>query len=461
MAAHSLQQIPTDGENRLIYDQVCNIWRERTELERSEAANATALDRLWWFPRMLEPMRYKAVDGGRGGAKSWTFAQALIHLGCQQPLFIVCAREIQNSLADSVKKLIEDEIKRMGLASYFRITREEIVGANGTRFVFKGLRNNPDAIKSLEGCDICWVEEAQSISQDSLDMLIPTVRKPDSEIWFSWNEKAKVCPVGERFPLYNSADNVLRFRVNYYDNPFLPDVLEEECRFCRVNFPARYRRIWLGEPGHIEYQILRPEWWPQYTDYNDVERRLTYKFITADTAFETGEENDYTAIQCWGMEGRDRLYLLDEIYSKWEFPELVKNARQFWEKHQDSTHGRQARDFWIEKKASGHSLIQTLRREGIRARGWLPKAFSFPANKIAGFKEMSWLVAPDVDRGETTGDVWLPSHDIYADVDSFIDHCAAISEDESHDHDDRGDAAKIAVSIFRKRRGISKNKKAG
>ncbi len=463
----TLQQAVHFATQYHIYDEGMGVWRERNEHEQHEAANAQVYDRAWWWPELLKPKRYKAVDGGRGGAKSWTFAQALLHLGSQRPLFIVCAREIQNSLADSVKKLIEDEIRRMNLESYYRSTREEIQGVNGTRFVFKGLRSNPDAVKSLEGCDICWVEEAQSISQESLDMLIPTVRKEEynddgelvwqSEVWFSWNEKAVMCPVGERFPKDNPYDNTYRLRVNYYDNPFLPSVLFEEAQACRVLFPARYRSIWLGETGHTEFQILRPEWWPLYVDYTDVERRCTYKFITADTAFETGQENDYSVFQCWGIENRQRLYMLDEVYGKWEFPELVTQARKFWKKHSDPTYGRQVREFWVEKKASGHSLIQTLRREKIKARGWLPKKFQFPDNKIAGFKEMSWIVAPDVASGETTGDVWLPHESIYPDIDSFIDHCGAISEDDSHEHDDRGDAAKMAVSIFRKMGGGRKH----
>jgi len=448
---------PSSEPSPLIYDEDIGDWRDFRSDDIHEAANASQFDRAWWWPELLKPRRYKSVDGGRGGAKSWGFAQALLHLGSQRKLFIVCAREIQNSLADSVKKLIEDEIERMGLGDYFRSTRDEIIGVNGTRFVFKGLLRNPDAVKSLEGCDICWVEEAQSISQESLEMLIPTVRKESSEVWFSWNEKAQLSPVGERFPLNGSPDNVFRLRVNYYDNPFLPNVLLEEAQACRILFPARYRSIWLGETGHTEFQILRPEWWPQYVDYTDVERRITYKFITGDTALETGQENDFSAFQCWGIENNKRLYMLDEIYGKWEFPELVRNARDFWNKHSDATHGRQVKDFWIEKRASGHSLIQTLRRQSgengkkIKARGWLPKQFKFPDNKIAGFKEMSWLVAPDPKSGETTGRVWLPDSEIYPHVDSFIDHCGAISEDDSHENDDRGDAAKIAVSIFRKR----------
>ena len=452
-----LKPIPAALDD-IIYDEALGRWREYNDHDHSEAANAEKLDRLWWFQRMLEPKRYKCVDGGRGGAKSWTFAQALIHLGCQKKLFIVCAREVQNSLADSVKKLIEDEIERMGIAHLFTFTKNEIIGANGTRFVFKGLLRNPDAVKSLEGCDICWVEEAQSISQDSLEMLLPTVRKDGSEVWFSWNEKAKICAVGERFPLANIDPEAMRFRVNYYDNPFLPKTLATEAHFCRVNFPERYRRIWLGEAGHIEFQILRPEWWPQYTNAAEVESRVTFKFITGDTAFETGQENDYSCFQCWGCEGTDRVYLLDEVYGKWEYPELVRNARNFWNKHKDATYGRAAQAFYIEKKASGHSLIQTLRREGVKARGWLPKQFKFPDNKIAGFKEVSWIVAPDPDSNETTGDtVWLPAESIHPWVSSLIDHCAAISEDDTHDNDDRGDAMKIAVSVFRQRGGGRKH----
>lgn len=417
-----------------------------------ESRRVKVHQRSWLFPELLKSYRFKVLYGGRGGAKSWAIAQALLHIASQKPAFIVCAREIQKSIKESVKKLLEDEIKRLGWQHLFISTLTEIVGLNGSRFSFVGLRHDPDGVKSLEGANYVWVEEAQSISSDNLETLIPTIRAAGSEIWFSFNPRAETDAVYQRF-IVNKDARALCIKVNYYDNPFLPDELLQEAMLCRKLFPLRYRAIWLGEVGVTEFQMLRPDWWPRYINLAQVEARVTHKYITADTAFESGKENDYTAMQCWGAEGKKRLYLLDEIFGKWEFPELVANARKFWRKHSDAANGRQVKEFWIEKKASGHSLIQTLRREQIRARGWSPKAFDFPDNKIAGFKEMSWLVAPHPDSEYGTGDVWIPDDSIYAGGQSFIDHCAAISEDETHEYDDRGDAAKIAVSVWRKMGG--------
>jgi phage terminase large subunit len=143
--------------------------------------------------------RYKAFWGGRAGTKSWTFASQLLLLGVEKPLRILCCREIQNSIRDSVKRLLEDRIEAMGLQSYYTWTDSEIRGHNGTLFIFKGLWRNPETVKSLEGADIVWIEEAQAISQASLRTLTPTVRKPGSEIWFSWNPRNRDDPVDVMF----------------------------------------------------------------------------------------------------------------------------------------------------------------------------------------------------------------------------------------------------------------------
>lgn len=409
--------------------------------------------RSWLFPHLLTYHRFKVLYGGRGGAKSWAIAQALLHLASQSTLFIVCAREIQKSIKDSVKKLLEDEIERLGWGHLFTSTLTDIRGLNGSRITFVGLRHDPDGIKSLEGADITWIEEAQSVSHNSLGKLIPTViRRSHSQVWFSMNPESAADAVYERF-IANKDPRAWVIKVNYYDNPFLPDGLLQEAMHCRRHFPTRYRQIWLGEVGLVERQIFRPEHWSIYASLTEVESRTTYKFITADTAFETNKENDESAFQCWGAEGNRRLYLLDEIHGRWEYPELVSNARKFWRKHSDNSYGRKVQHMYIEKKASGHSLVQTLRREQIQARGWLPKDYRFPDNKIAGFKEAAWLASPHPDSKHSTGDIWLPDSSIYPDIDSFIDQCASISEDDSHDHDDRADAMKMAVSIWRKMGG--------
>ena len=127
------------------------------------------------FEPLRKPARYKVFYGGRGGAKSWAYGLELISQSLQRPLRILCARELQISIADSVHKLLGDLISRLKLDPYFEITKTQIRSLNGSEFIFKGLRHNAQEIKSLEGVDICWVEEAQSVSRESWELLIPTI----------------------------------------------------------------------------------------------------------------------------------------------------------------------------------------------------------------------------------------------------------------------------------------------
>jgi len=143
------------------------------------------------FPLKLEclfkPSRYKVLYGGRGGAKSWGVARALLIKGAQAPLRVLCAREFQTSIKDSVHKLLCDQIEALGLLGFYEITQTSIRGKNGTEFSFVGLKNNVANVKSYEGVDVCWVEEAQTTSRMSWNVLIPTIRKEKSEIWITFN----------------------------------------------------------------------------------------------------------------------------------------------------------------------------------------------------------------------------------------------------------------------------------
>ena len=147
------------------------------------------------FSALFEPKRYKIYFGGRGGAKSWNFARALIALAYTKKLRILCTREYQSSIADSVHALISDQISEVGLDDYFTVKRDYIESHTGSLFLFAGLRRDPKKVKSTEGIDIAWVEEADTISNESLDLLIPTVRKPGSELWFSFNPDQESDPV--------------------------------------------------------------------------------------------------------------------------------------------------------------------------------------------------------------------------------------------------------------------------
>lgn len=201
------------------------------------------------FPLKLQPLfkpsRYKVLYGGRGGAKSWGIARALLILGAKKPLRILCAREFQTSIKDSVHKLLGDQIIDLGLQSFYEITERAIRGANGTEFFFTGLKNNPTNIKSFEGVDICWCEEAQSISRMSWKILIPTIRKPGSEIWVSFNPELETDETYQRFVIHPPQDAIL-IKINYWDNPWFPEVLRMEMESLKALDHEAYMQVWEG-----------------------------------------------------------------------------------------------------------------------------------------------------------------------------------------------------------------------
>ena len=202
------------------------------------------------------PVRYRAAHGGRGSAKSHSFATALLLKATQAPLRIGCFREIQKSIRDSVKRLLDDKIRDCGLQDEFESTDTEIRGKNGSLFIFGGLRTNPDAVKSTEGIDIAAVFEANRVSQRSWDLLIPTVRKPGSEIWAEWNPEHETDPVDQLFRGEGGAPpgSIIR-QVNWVDNPFFPDVLKQELEWDLNRDPEKYQHIWMG--GYVRNSEAR------------------------------------------------------------------------------------------------------------------------------------------------------------------------------------------------------------
>ena len=198
------------------------------------------------FEGLFKPHRYKVYYGGRGSSKSWSVARALLLQGYAKPMRILCAREIQRSISDSVHKLLSEQLSILGLDGFYTITRDAIRGANGTEFIFKGLRMNPQEIKSTEGIDIAWVEEAQAVSAESWDVLIPTIRKPKSEIWLTFNPLDENDPTYQRFIL-NAPKDALVVKVNYDGNPAFPEVLKKEMEWLKERDYEAYLHIWEGE----------------------------------------------------------------------------------------------------------------------------------------------------------------------------------------------------------------------
>jgi phage terminase large subunit len=194
------------------------------------------------------PVRYRASFGGRGSAKSHSLCSAAVLKGAERPLRVGVYREIQKSIRDSAKRLLDDKIEANGLTGFYESTDTEIRGKNGTLFLFNGLRTNPDAIKSTEGLDLAIVMEANKVAQRSWDLLIPTVRKPGSEIWAEWNPEDPKDPVDVMFrgPDGPPPGSIVR-RINWEDNPFFPEVLRAELEHDKRRDPEKYAHIWLGE----------------------------------------------------------------------------------------------------------------------------------------------------------------------------------------------------------------------
>jgi phage terminase large subunit len=201
------------------------------------------------FPIKLEGLfkksRYKVLHGGRGGAKSWGIARALLILGAKNPIRILCAREFMTSMRDSVHKLLCDQIESLGLLNFYEITQASIRGKNGTEFAFVGLKNNVANVKSYEGIDICWVEEAQTVSRLSWNILIPTIRKTGSEIWVSFNPELETDETYQRF-VANPPEDCITMRVNWYDNPWFPDTLRMEKDALKQRDEEAYNQVWEG-----------------------------------------------------------------------------------------------------------------------------------------------------------------------------------------------------------------------
>ena len=189
--------------------------------------------------------RYRVLFGGRGGAKSWGVARALLILAARDQLRILCAREYQTSIKDSVHKLLSDQITELGLDGFYEITQASIKGKNGSEFFFVGLKNNISNVKSFEGIDVCWVEEAQTVSKSSWNVVIPTIRKEKSEIWVTFNPELETDDTFQRFVAPPPKDCVIE-KINWSDNPWFPETLRLEKDALKERDIESYNTVWEG-----------------------------------------------------------------------------------------------------------------------------------------------------------------------------------------------------------------------
>lgn len=204
--------------------------------------------------------RYKIAYGGRGSGKSYGVAQRFMCFAIQLPgARILCTKETQNSLSDSALAILKRVIHDHNLDGMFQQTKHGLACVNGAEFIFRGLQH-PDRIKSLDGISHCWVEEGQKISQDAWDILVPTIREEDSEIWVTFNPDLEDDPAYKNF-VVNTREEAIIEKINYLDNPFFPEVLHKEMEWDRTNDFDKYLHVWEGNcRTYSDSQVFHNKW---------------------------------------------------------------------------------------------------------------------------------------------------------------------------------------------------------
>lgn len=330
--------------------------RETTQ-SRSPASSGSSSTSVIRTPRklapLLEPSRYKGLHGGRGSGKSHFFAELLIEEATIHPGYrAVCVREVQKSLKQSVKLLVEDKIRSMGVSHLFEVLEAEIRTPGGGVIIFQGMQNHTaDSIKSLEGFDRAWVEEAQSLSQRSLDLLRPTIRKPRSELWFSWNPNNPTDPVDVLLRGENPPSDAKVIEINWHDNPWLPDELRQEQEDDKRRDPDKWAHVWGGHYArNSEARVFR-NW-------------IVEEFDTPDGAIhrfgaDWGFAIDPTVLVRCHIDGR-KLYVDQEA---WQVGcEIDKTPGLF-----DRIAG--SRQFLIRADSSRPETVSYMRRQGFKIVG--------------------------------------------------------------------------------------------
>ncbi len=287
------------------------------------------------FEPLLAPARYKGAHGGRGSGKSHFFAELAVYRCVQDPgIRLVCVREVQKSLRESVKLLTEDKIRVLGVEPLFNILHDRIETPGDGLILFQGMADHTaESIKSLEGFDIAYVEEAQTFTARSLELLRPTIRKPESELWFSWNPRSASDPVDAFFRGMEPPPDSVIVRTSYRDNPFFPAVLEEERQFDeRVN-RHRYGHIWLGEYEPMAIGAI----WDRLTIHEgrraeapDLERIL----VAVDPAVSAEVGSDYHGIIVCAEGADGRGYVLEDGSMRGTPRQWAGRAVALFDKHE-------------------------------------------------------------------------------------------------------------------------------
>ena len=294
------------------------------------------------MPAEFEPFigasRYKAAYGGRGSGKSHAFATlAVLKAANKSGARIVCVREVQKSLKESAKRLIEDKINALGLGEHFRIMNDQIITPGNGIILFEGMQDHSaESIKSLEGFDVAWVEEAQTLSALSLEYLRPTIRSPGSELWFSWNPRNATDPVDDFFRGDKPPENAVIRKINHGDNPFFPGELESERQADYIARKGRYAHIWDGEYEPMSVGAI----WDRATINQNRRHEMPEMgrvVVAVDPAVSANPGSDEHGIIVAGVGDDGRGYVLDDFSRRGTPRQWADRALAAFDKHDADT----------------------------------------------------------------------------------------------------------------------------
>ncbi len=315
------------------------------------------------FQDLYRPHRYKCYYGGRGGAKSTAFADALLYQADENPLRILCTREKQNSIKDSVHALLKERIAA-GNYTCYTVTETEIRHDNGSVFIFKGLWQNIDSIKSMQAIDRCWIEEADTVSENSWKKLIPTIRKEESEIWISFNPSLESDPVYQRFVIHPPKNAFVK-KVSWRDNPYFTQVLHEEMENHFAQDEEDAEHVWEGElkqfgEGSIYEKQLRAARKDGRVCRIPIERT-----IPVNTFWELGR-NDTTAIWFHQRVGLENRFLCAYEHRLVGLDHYIKYLKE-WARDRDVTFGEHylPHDVEVKELSTNTSRRETLENAGL------------------------------------------------------------------------------------------------
>lgn len=399
---------------------------------------------------LFKPAPYKVLWGGRGGAKSWSFCRALLILGSRRKLFILCTREFQQSMEESVYKALEDQAPMVGLAGFYRFKDTEIVGANGTRIVFAGLRNHISKIKSMEGIDICAVFEATTISDPAWNVLLPTVRGDPpkgpfgqgSEIWIEFNPELATDATYKRWVL-DPPEGTLVDKVSWRENPWFPEILRRQKDDLRRKDPDAYDTVWEGNTRKALEGAIYAKEIAQAISEGRVSPQVKHdKFRPVDVSFDLGRA-DRTSIWFWQQNGMDH-YAIDH-YSNCGFGMdhylAEMQARQYLYRRiylpHDAAHHHQSAQKSIEMQVRevypGEGRVKIVPKIGIAAginvtRAMWPRIYMNEGKCADGITSLQhYRYAVDPDTGQRSPN---PLHDWAShDADGLRTYTVGLRED--------------------------------